>query len=110
MNKQMIDFMSANGFTCFVDEGGTELCYVKIFKMCPHCGNTWTLTIIKNTGEWSVSNEFGQTCWENGHHSINPDFQIGRLPWVNYKEIPQKVETVYNILTLIEFVDSYKHY
>jgi hypothetical protein len=107
MEEEVIRFLLNNDFSDEFSE--TDDVYIRLFKMCPNCGNTWSLTIYSN-GDWLVDNEFSQPCWENGYNIIHKEskFKIGNLPWVG-KEIPEKVSTIEDVETLIKFVESYRH-
>lgn len=107
MNEEVIRFLLNNYFSEEFAE--TDDVYIRVFKMCPNCGNLWSLSIYNN-GDWLITNEFSQPCWKNGYNVIHQDSKtkLGNLPWVG-EEIPEKVSTIEDVEILIKFVESYKH-
>ena len=107
MSEEVIRFLLNNYFSGEFAE--TNDVYIRVFDMCSNCGNLWSLTIYSN-GDWLITNEFSQPCWQNGYNVIHQDnkFKIGNLPLVD-KQIPEKVSTVEDVEILIKLVESYKH-
>ena len=106
MSDEIIRFLLNNSFSEEFAE--TDDVYIRLFKMCSNCGNSWSLAIYTN-GDWVIENEFLQPCWKNGYvvHQGNKT-KIGNVPWVG-KEVPEKVSTIEDAETLIRFVESYRH-